>query len=109
MKKSEYEAQCWCAERFKDIRHSPDMASPYDWRAPDGTNTALGRFVFWSPAYHHRSVIAWMSPLKGQQGSEISACKLSERVSPVRSAVAGAFSSFASFLLFLFTALTIHA
>jgi len=59
--------------------------------------------IFFLLAYHRRSVIARVSPMKGQQRSESSACKLSERVSSVRSKICRcSFSSLLGFLLFRF-------
>ena len=99
-----------CDRRFTEIlphlaRGQREYTQPDGWRAPEGTYPAFGRF-FSTLAYQLRSVIAWCAFETGQRGSEYSACKLSERVSPVFGGrVAGAFSSLGRFLLFLFTAL----
>ena len=103
------ESQCDCEKGFTEILpHRENGLREYgqsvDWRAPDADHTGFGRFVFYSLAYHPRSVIARSSAFEAGTWKRNLSLKLSERVSHVRLRLQGAlFLLWPGFFFFFFT------
>jgi hypothetical protein len=79
-----------------------------DWRTPGSNRTALGRFVFYSLAYHPASVIDRSVLYDGTAWKRILSPKLSERVSQARLTLQVLFFFFGQLSSFSFSQLNLR-